>query len=147
MTDDCDDELYFLTQIYFINVTDLSFFSLISFLSEQADASDQCRDSLCGTMKKLGFPCPSSQGKTLKNKSVATDAVESMPTMCKWQMFLSSQFCVADKMDQDLDIFLSCMERKFSEDCHDVICGVMDDTGAPCPETPVGNIDISIKHL
>ena len=136
-----------MTQIYFINVTDLNFFSLISFLSEGADASDQCRDSLCGTMKTLGFPCPSSQGATgkmLKNKA---EVVESMPTMCKWQLFLSSQFCLADKMDQDLDTFLSCMERKFSENCHDVICGVMDDTGASCPETPVGNIDISIKHI
>ena len=59
-------------------------------------------------------------------------------------MFLSSQFCIADNMAQDLDTFLSCMEEIFSEDCHDVICGVMDDTGAPCPETPVGNIGISI---
>ena len=133
MTDDCGDELYFMSQIYFYSETDWSSDSMVAFLSADAEATDHCWDQICVTMDQTGFPCPSSKVATGK-----------MPEMCKWQMFLSSQFCIADNMAQDLDTFLSCMEEIFSEDCHDVICGVMDDTGAPCPETPVGNIDISI---
>ena len=140
MSQDCGDELYFMTQIYFYSETDWNSDSLVAFIS--SDASDECWDGICLTMDQTGFPCPSSQGATgkiLKNKAETKDA---MPSMCKWQMFLSSQLCVADDMAQDTDTLLTCMEESFSDDCHDVICGVMDDTGESCPENPVGNIDI-----
>ena len=126
-----------MTQTYFFSETDWNPDSLIAFLS--ANATDQCRDEMCLIMDQTGFPCPSSQG--------AKRDVEFMPTMCKWQMFLSSQVCVSDKtVVTDADTLVSCMEENLSEDCHDDICGVMADTGAPCPETPVGNYGNSTKQ-
>ena len=136
MSADCGDEIYFMTQTYFYSETDWNPDSLIAFLS--ANASDQCRDEMCLTMDQTGFPCPSSQ--------VARKDVEFMPALCKWQMWLSSQVCIADDTVTDADTLVSCMEENLSEDCHDNICGVMADTGEPCPVTPVGNIDISIKQ-
>ena len=70
------------------------------------------------------------------------NAVGVMPVVCKWQMFLSIQLCFQEvHVEEDL---LSCMEEKFSDDCHDAICDEMSDTGAPCPGAGVGNFKFKI---
>ena len=72
--------------------------------------------------------------------AVAKNALGVMPVVCKWQMFLSSELCFTDDTVTDLDTLVSCMEEKFSDDCHDAICDEMSDTGAPCPGAGVGNL-------
>ena len=71
------------------------------------------------------------------------NAVGVMPVVCKWQMFLSIQLCFQEVPGIPEDL-LSCMEEKFSDDCHDAICDEMSDTGAPCPGTGVGNFKFKI---
>ena len=71
------------------------------------------------------------------------NAVGVMPVVCKWQMFLSIQLCFQEVPGIPEDL-LSCMEEKFSDDCHDAICDEMNDTGAPCPGAGVGNLKVKI---
>ena len=70
---------------------------------------------------------------------MAKNDVGVMPVVCEWQMFLTAELCWWEEEPVDPDIFVSCMEEKFSDDCHDAICDEMSDTGAPCPGTGVGN--------
>ena len=100
-------------------------------------------------MEQAGFPCPSSEGKnkifkayglSLKlevyfSATAVQNSIEEMTAVCKWQMFLVSQVCIRKEDVTDLDSLLSCMEAKFSDDCHDDICDEMSDAGAPCPWT------------
>ena len=53
------------------------------------------------------------------------------------------QICWLDLDVSDLDSYLTCVEAKLSDDCHDETCAKMSDTGAPCPgdalsRSPIG---------
>ena len=56
-----------------------------------------------------------------------------MELVCRWEMFLAGQVCYVDNSVNDYNDYLSCMEERFSDECHDAICGEMSDAGAPCP--------------
>ena len=95
------------------------------------------------------------------NKILSSNVVQStlhpdLPSLrtelvCRWEMFLASQVCWVGNSVQDLDSFLSCMEARFSDECHDDICAEMSDAGAPCPgdnriTTKRGLLDTYISH-
>ena len=70
MSPNCGDEFYFISQICSYNDTVHDSDSFVVCLSDQASASDQCRDQICVTMDAAGFPCQSYQGGTENNSRI-----------------------------------------------------------------------------
>ena len=57
----------------------------------------------------------------------------------------AAQVCWLDQDVYDLDSYLTCVEAKLSDDCHDATCAKMSDTGAPCPGDAVSRSPLGKK--
>ena len=62
------------------------------------------------------------------------DASVDCPQECGYELLLALDICLRDPdAIADETAFMTCLESKFSDNCHDCLCDALADEGSPCP--------------